>query len=190
MYSDNSAQTARTTTSSSWTSTPPAAANLPPTNTLLIDTNVSSWPRKSAAFALAHAWHGCLDVAALNAGIDDRDCIFHALGPAGPRTSPALPPTKPNLHTFSVDLLGVYSGIKLFVHYASLPLACQIVPRRRDRRDLYALPVIPQYTATKHALVGLVRALAPQATTHNFTINAVCPDMVPTGLAPPGLMEA
>jgi hypothetical protein len=35
-----------------------------------------------------------------------------------------------------------------------------------------------------------VRALAPQATTHNFTINAVCPDMVPTGLAPPGLMEA
>jgi hypothetical protein len=34
-----------------------------------------------------------------------------------------------------------------------------------------------------------VRALAPQATTHNFTINAVGPDMVPMGLVPPGLME-
>ncbi|KAJ7885064.1 hypothetical protein B0H14DRAFT_3105820 [Mycena olivaceomarginata] len=169
---------------------PPAAANLPPTNTLFIRTDVSSWPSQSAAFALAHAWRGRLDVAALNAGIDDRDCIFHALRP-----SPALPPTEPNLHTFSVNLLGVYSGIKLFAHYASLPSPAKpslggAIVVTASAAGLYALPAIPQYTATKHALVGLVRALAPQATAHNFTINAVCPDMVPTGLAPPGLMEA
>ncbi|KAJ7855971.1 hypothetical protein B0H14DRAFT_3865154 [Mycena olivaceomarginata] len=107
------------------------------------------------------------------------------------RPSPALPPTKPNLHTFSVDLL----GIKLFAHYASLPSPAKSSPGgaiivAASAAGLYALPTVPQYTATKHVLVGLVRALAPQATSHNPTINTVCPDMVPTGLALPGLMEA
>ncbi|KAJ7301855.1 hypothetical protein DFH08DRAFT_666605, partial [Mycena albidolilacea] len=102
---------------------------------------------------------GRLDVAALNAGIDDRDCIFHALRP-----SPALPPTKPNLHTFSVDLLGVYSGIKLFAHYALLPLPTKsssgsAIIVTASAAGLYALPTVPQYTVTKHMLVGLVRTL-------------------------------
>lgn len=55
---------------------------------------------------------------------------------------------------------------------------------------LYALPLIPQYTAAKHALVGLTRALAPVAEVHDIRINAICPAVVATGLAPPGLLDA
>ena len=43
----------------------------------------------------------------------------------------------------------------------------------------------PLYTATKHAVVGLVRSLAPQLATRNITINAVCPGVVDTPLVGP-----
>ncbi|KAH7032410.1 hypothetical protein B0J12DRAFT_532939, partial [Macrophomina phaseolina] len=175
---------------------PPASAALPPTRTLFIRTDVSAWPSQSSAFRRAHAWRARLDLAALNAGIDDRDCIFRAL-PSTPPTPASPPPTEPNLATFAVNLLAVYAGIKLFAHYASIPLP-DPSPRRptptivitASAAGLYPLPAVPQYTATKHALIGLTRAIAPQAAERGFAVAAVCPDMVPTALAPPGLMES
>lgn len=55
---------------------------------------------------------------------------------------------------------------------------------------LYALPPIPQYTASKYALIGLTRALAPVAAKVGVAVNAICPAIVATGLAPEGLMDA
>ena len=55
---------------------------------------------------------------------------------------------------------------------------------------LYALPIIPQYTAAKHALVGLTRAMAPVAEKVGIKVNAICPAVVATGLAPEGLLDA
>lgn len=40
----------------------------------------------------------------------------------------------------------------------------------------------PFYTATKHAVVGWVRAMAPSLSRQNVTINAVCPGGVATAL--------
>ena len=47
---------------------------------------------------------------------------------------------------------------------------------------LIAFPPDPVYTLTKHAVVGLVRSLAPQLEAKNITINAVCPGIVDTPL--------
>jgi NAD(P)-dependent dehydrogenase (short-subunit alcohol dehydrogenase family) len=38
----------------------------------------------------------------------------------------------------------------------------------------------PVYCLTKHAVVGIVRALAPQLATKHITINAICPGIVDT----------
>ncbi|HVE90842.1 MAG TPA: SDR family oxidoreductase [Actinomycetota bacterium] len=38
----------------------------------------------------------------------------------------------------------------------------------------------PVYTMTKHAVIGLVRSLAPQLQPHGITINCVCPGIVET----------
>jgi len=43
----------------------------------------------------------------------------------------------------------------------------------------------PIYAATKHAVVGFVRALAPQLQAKNITVNAICPGMVDTPLVGP-----
>lgn len=40
----------------------------------------------------------------------------------------------------------------------------------------------PVYAATKHAVVGLVRALAPQLEADHITVNAICPGLVDTPL--------
>ena len=47
----------------------------------------------------------------------------------------------------------------------------------------------PVYTLTKHAVVGFVRALAPQLSSKNITINAICPGLVDTPLLGPDARE-
>ncbi len=47
---------------------------------------------------------------------------------------------------------------------------------------LIAFPGDPLYTLTKHAVVGLVRAVAPRLAEQNVTVNAVCPSLVDTPL--------
>jgi NAD(P)-dependent dehydrogenase (short-subunit alcohol dehydrogenase family) len=57
---------------------------------------------------------------------------------------------------------------------------------------LVGLALDPVYTATKHAVVGFVRAMAPQLEGRHITFNAVCPGMVRTPLldeATIGLLE-
>jgi NAD(P)-dependent dehydrogenase (short-subunit alcohol dehydrogenase family) len=45
----------------------------------------------------------------------------------------------------------------------------------------------PLYTLTKHAVVGWVRAAAPQLAARGIRLNAVCPGFADTPLLPPGL---
>lgn len=101
------------------------------------------------------------------------------------------------MKTFEVNLYGPYYGIKLAAHYMALnkPLNGQssgkggrIVVTASDA-GLWALPAVPQYTATKHAIVGMVRAMAPSAAESGVSINAVAPALTPSNLAPPGLLE-
>jgi len=47
----------------------------------------------------------------------------------------------------------------------------------------------PVYTAAKHAVVGLVRALGPALEPDGITVNAVCPGIVETGLVPPPVAD-
>jgi NAD(P)-dependent dehydrogenase (short-subunit alcohol dehydrogenase family) len=47
---------------------------------------------------------------------------------------------------------------------------------------IIAFPPDPLYTLTKHAVVGLVRSLAPQLSARGITINAVCPGITRTPL--------
>ena len=169
---------------------PSETPNLPTDRTKFLPTNIASWTQQSTAFRTAYAWHQRLDFAALNAGIDDRDDIFHSL-------SRDEPPRQPNLLCFEVNLNGTYYGIKLAAHYMSLDSsgAGKAQPGGKivctaSAAGLNPIPVAPQYGASKHALVGLVRSLAPGAAERDITVNALCPALVATNLAPPGLLDS
>jgi 15-hydroxyprostaglandin dehydrogenase (NAD) len=48
------------------------------------------------------------------------------------------------------------------------------------------MPIQPQYTASKHALVGLTRAAGPIFLEKDrITVNCICPAFVETNLCPP-----
>jgi 15-hydroxyprostaglandin dehydrogenase (NAD) len=157
---------------------PEASADLPEDRCLYSKTDVARFEDQARLFETAFSWRNRLDVAILNAGIDDRDDIFASID------STKLP-TKPDMSTFEVDLFGVYYGIKLFAHYAPRnPSPGGKVVVTSSVAGFYPNPAIPQYTAAKHGVMGMVRALAIMSGPHNITINAVAPAFVRTNLEP------
>ncbi|EXJ75332.1 uncharacterized protein A1O5_02028 [Cladophialophora psammophila CBS 110553] len=161
--------------------------------TLFVHTDVSSWEQQADMFKQAYAWGKRLDFCALNAGIDDRDDIFNTLS-----YDMHKPPKKPNTDTFSVNITGTYYGIKLAAHYMTVLSGAAGKPKPGGKivvtgsgAGLFPSPAIPQYTASKHALIGLVRALGKSeaAVEANVRINAVCPAIVDTGGLPLGLLD-
>lgn len=138
--------------------------------------------------------HVTVDFVALNAGIDDRDDIFSSTS-----GDPARPPRRPNMLTFAVNLYGPYYGLKLAAHYMSLLADKNGTATPRGGKIIItssvagfrAHPPNPQYSSSKYALLGLTRAVAPSAAARaSIRVNCVCPAVVATGLAPPGLMES
>ena len=54
---------------------------------------------------------------------------------------------------------------------------------------LMAMPLDPVYSLTKHAVVGFVRAVAPQLAARGITINALCPSFADTPIVSDELRE-
>jgi NAD(P)-dependent dehydrogenase (short-subunit alcohol dehydrogenase family) len=55
---------------------------------------------------------------------------------------------------------------------------------------LKGYPTMPAYTTAKHAVVGLVRALALDVVASGVTVNAVCPSFTDTDLISRGMEQA
>ncbi|KAK3698971.1 hypothetical protein LTR37_016662 [Vermiconidia calcicola] len=160
-------------------------------STMFVKCDVSSWDDLASMFQKAYQWQGRLDFCALNAGIDDRDDIFNSIS-----SDSTKPPKKPNMKTIDVDLIGPYYGIKLAAHYMSLDSTSAGKPKLGGKivitasaAGIYPIPLCPQYGMAKHGLVGLVRSLGPVASAVNIRVNAVCPNLVATNIAPPGMLD-
>lgn len=125
----------------------------------------ASWPRIVAA---AEALGG-IDVAFLNAGT--------AIG----RDDLAALEDDEYRRITSVNLDGVVFGVR-----AVLPALRRrgggAIVATSSMAGLIPFPGDPVYTATKHAVVGLVRALASGLREQGITVNAVCPSLVDTPL--------
>ena len=120
---------------------------------------------------------------AANAGIDDTQNLY----------VPSDGITKPNLKTVEVDLLGPIYATYLALHYfrTNEPNTGGKVVITSSTAGLYGCPPQPQYGTAKFGCIGLARSMGENAAlqAENITINAICPSFVPSGLAPPEMLE-
>lgn len=111
-----------------------------------------------------------------------------ALGPvdilvcnAGTATSAPLTETSPELwdRVFAVNTRGVFLTLRTFLPsmlergWGRVVIVASIAGR-------VGAPYISAYCASKHAVVGLARAVAAEVAPRNVTVNAVCPGYVDT----------
>lgn len=113
--------------------------------------------------------HGRLDIIVLNAGIAPW-C------PVGPDFD-----TDHYRRTMSVNLDGVVFGMNAAIAGLMQSGGGSIVAIA-SIAGLMGTESNPIYSASKHAVVGLVRAVAPSLREHQIKVNAICPGFIDTTL--------
>jgi NAD(P)-dependent dehydrogenase (short-subunit alcohol dehydrogenase family) len=110
---------------------------------------------------------GAVDVACLNAGV---------LG--GP-PDPAEIDLETYRRAMAVNVDGVVLGVRRLAQV--MPRGGRIVATA-SLAGLTAVPGDPVYAATKHAVVGFVRSVAPALGQRGISINAICPGFADTAM--------
>jgi NAD(P)-dependent dehydrogenase (short-subunit alcohol dehydrogenase family) len=116
------------------------------------------------------ATEGGLDVAHLNAGVTTRQPDLLAL------TDEAYD------RVVDVNVRGVVAGALAAARAMADRGTGGALVVTASLAGILAFAPDPMYTLTKHAVVGFVRAAAPQLEARGITINAVCPAVVDTPL--------
>jgi len=113
------------------------------------------------------AWDtvGPVDVACLNAGV------------LGNEHDPARIATDGYRRAMSVNVDGVVFGIRRLAQV--MPDGGRIVATA-SLAGLTGMPSDPVYAATKHAVVGFIRSVAPTLKARGIAVNAVCPGIADT----------
>lgn len=120
--------------------------------------------------AVAHvvAELGGLDILHLNAGVTTSEADVTAVTDEQYR------------RICGANIDGVFFGLRAVV--PAMQARGGAIVATSSIAGLSAYSPDPIYTMTKHAVVGLVRAVAPQLMLKKITVNAVCPGLVDTPL--------
>lgn len=129
-------------------------------------TDPAEWTRLTE---LLEREHGGADIGYLNAGISTRT----------PEITDLTDETYRRIMSINVD--GVVYGARALVPLLARRGGGSLVATS-SLAGLIAFAPDPIYTLTKHAVVGLVRALAPTVAERGITVNAVCPGLTDTPL--------
>lgn len=124
--------------------------------------------------------HGGLDLVHLNAGVT----TFPAAGGDFPAFDIATMPADAYRRAMGANVDGVVFGMSATVPALEERGGGAIVVTA-SVAGLITWEVDPVYTMTKHAVVGLVRALAPSLAQRGITLNAICPAAVATKIFGP-----
>jgi NAD(P)-dependent dehydrogenase (short-subunit alcohol dehydrogenase family) len=136
---------------------------------LFVQADVADPAAWETIVSTAEAEVGGIDLAYLNAGVTTGEADITRLTDAQYR------------RIMGPNVDGVVFGVRAVVPAMSRRGGGAVVATA-SLAGLIAFDADPIYTLTKHAVVGLVRSLAPQLQAKGITMNAVCPGIVDTPL--------
>ena len=154
--------------------------------------DVTSWQSQVELFqeALERSPHGGIDCVVANAGVSDKQHSFEE-----PQGLDKPNPPEPSLQVMDVNCTGVLYTTHLALFWLQEnPGSAKSDPKNRSldlKRDrhlliissmagLFPIPSQVQYTASKHALVGIFRGLRGTTFKHGIRVNMLCPYYIDT----------
>lgn len=120
--------------------------------------------------------YGQIDVVVPNAGVTEAPGWFEDKEQGGE-------PSKPNMGTFNVNLLGAMYTVKLgFHHLRRSTSKHRSIVLLGSMSSFSGIPLAPMYTLSKHAMLGLMRSVYHSAKVEGININIIAPWFVETGI--------
>lgn len=132
-----------------------------------VRTDVTRRADNIAAVRTATERFGSLDIAVLNAGIGEQGGFVEDFRPEHYR----------DLVSVNLDgvVYGMHAALEVFAERGSGAILVT-----SSLAGLSESPMNPLYAATKHAVIGLVRSVAPVVADRGITVNALCPTFIDT----------
>ncbi|KPI39235.1 Cis-2,3-dihydrobiphenyl-2,3-diol dehydrogenase [Cyphellophora attinorum] len=181
-----------TGTSSAHSSNADANNNSPTQQrTIFRKVDITSYAQQAAFFKEVFEWSGGhIDYFAANAGIMDVGSLFEPIQRMKFDATTDVP-VPPSTLPVDVNFRAVLEGIWLYRYFHGQRKRAEKGQPPRGRitvtgssSGLYPFHGQVQYSATKHAVVGVVRSSAVPLRRENISINALAPSFVATGLLP------
>ncbi|KAJ4365287.1 hypothetical protein N0V83_008906 [Neocucurbitaria cava] len=156
---------------------PPPTFSHPASNLLVHTCNITSWPSQRAGFEKAYARFGRIDCVFVNAGIAEHEDQFFNdddLDHEGKLK-------EPDRRTLNIDMDAASDTTKLAIHYLRKNGAKggEIV-MTASLAGYLASAGAPLYSAAKHGIVGLMRALKQECAKLSISISVVAPAITVT----------
>jgi len=148
---------------------PPTKVPLDSPRTLLRNIDVSSFEALSEVFEATVQKFGTIDIVVPNAGVNEpKDQYFNLQRDANGKLEPL------DLRVIDVDLKGTAYTVALGIHYmehgGSIVMMTSLA-------GYVGVPLMPNYSASKHAATGLLRSLAGPCKEKNIAISLVGPHL-------------
>ncbi|KAI0041686.1 NAD(P)-binding protein [Auriscalpium vulgare] len=152
-----------------------------------IPCDVLVWDEQVALFDLAISRFGAVDIVIPNAGVPEIGSAFR-----GTLDFKEGRPVAPKLRTIDIDLTTVLHTVHLGMYY---------IKHNRTPEDWKAFVLLgsmaswiggvnqPQYTVSKHGLLGLMRSLHPRLDKDNVRISVIHPWFANTKILPPNFKK-
>ncbi|KAF2639663.1 NAD(P)-binding protein [Massarina eburnea CBS 473.64] len=147
--------------------------------------NVTSWTDQLELFKAAYAKYSRIDHVFANAGVNP---TTYLLEDDVDEKGDLLPP---NLRTIDINLTGVIYTVKLGIHYLKKNAEGGSIVMTASASSFSRFPV-PDYTASKHGVLGVLRALSALLPEHDLPIriNAISPSWTATAIIPEAFAKA
>lgn len=116
------------------------------------------------------------------------DCTFNNAGVLGPMSELHTYPLADFERVMAVNVRGVWHCMQAAITQMltqTAPKGSHSIVNTASVAGLVGSPMLPAYSASKHAVVGLTRSAARQYGRRGIRVNCVCPGPVETPLAGP-----